>query len=186
MNHAAQRPLHRRHPLLPHLLHSTPQAQSTILHPCLPKGSTTVHAGSALEGVGDWSHCLELQRGLFDAQSGPLPLDSAASLTFFGFSYLYDRVAAIGLLDGHSVLFGNQSVTRRSIERGGASLCALDHTALASRFAAHPEGDKAHLFCGDVAYISALLASLGFRESTELTVANKLGVRRAALPPRDP
>ena len=34
--------------------------------------------------------------------------------TFYGFSYMYDRTTAIGLLDGVPKVFGEQAISRRS------------------------------------------------------------------------
>jgi len=53
-------------------------------------------------------------------------------------------------------------------------LCALDQQQTASRFHAHQDASKAHYFCGDVAYLAALLSSLGFSESYQMTMTNKI------------
>ena len=168
------------------LLVSRPQSTARpIRHPCLPQGAVLTHKGSELVGDGDWGRCLKLQQRLFDRSAAcaypscawggtyqpPLPA------SFFGFSYLYDRVAAIGLIDGHPAQYGSQSTSRAEISVGGASLCSLDATAVASRYTTHPDGSKSANFCGDVAYIAALLGAFGFSDDAKLTMTNKIQVR---------
>ena len=81
-------------------------ATKPIKHPCLPHGAKLEHKGHELVGDGDWHKCKRVQRQLFS--TGECPYASCSfggayqpSLpsTFYGFSYLYDRTAAIGLLD---------------------------------------------------------------------------------------
>lgn len=140
-----------------------------------------MHKGQTYEGDGNWAKCLKLQHKLFDVASCKHASCSFGGAyqpklptTFYGFSYLYDRVAAIGLLDGKPAVYGSQVTTRADIERAGAALCALGHSAVSERFVSHPDGSKADNFCGDVAYLSALLSAFGFAENTPLTMTNKI------------
>jgi hypothetical protein len=92
----------------------------------------------------------------------------------YGFSYLYDRTAAIGLFDGKPVLSGSQRTSRTQIERGGASLCIMEAQAIKARYRAHPDARQADQFCGDVAYIVALLEALRIAPDAELVVAKEI------------
>merc|ERR1719197_714556 len=107
-------------------------------HPCLPKGASSKHGEYSLTGDGDWHKCVKLQRLLFDTSSCTHSSCSfggayqpALPKRFYGFSYLYDRVAAIGLIDGKPAQFGHQVVTLAELQREGAKLCALDATQTA-------------------------------------------------------
>ena len=91
-----------------------------------------------------------------------------------GFSYMYDRTAAIGLLDGTPTPYGSQEMSRAQIEDKGREVCALDAAATAARFAATQDAAKSHLYCGDVAYVAALLGALGFERGDTLTMTNKI------------
>ena len=94
--------------------------------------------------------------------------------TFYGFSYLYDRTAAIGLLDHNMQQFGEQKMSIADIERAGMTLCATEQPAVASRFASHQDASKSSNFCGDVAYVTTLLSSFGFSDSYQMTMTNKI------------
>jgi len=163
------------------LLTSRHEAGKAIRHPCLPSGATMTHKGYTLEGDGDWHRCKKLQQRLFD-HSGCAhtscsfggAYQPALPKTFYGFSYLYDRVTAIGLLDGKLAQFGSQETTLADIERAGVTLCALDQAHTAARFREHQDASKSNNFCGDVAYLSALLASLGFQDDFRMTMTNKI------------
>ena len=153
-----------------------------IKHPCLPKGATLTHKSHEFVGEGDWYRCKRLQHSLFLADES-CPFASCSwggayqpklPATFYGFSYLYDRTAAIGLLDGKMQAFGEQRMTIADIERAGVELCALEHPAVEKRFAAHQDASKSDNFCGDVAYVAALLTSFGFPASHPLTMTNKI------------
>lgn len=155
------------------------------------------HKEHTLEGDGDWHRCKKLQQRLFD-HSGCAhtscsfggAYQPALPKTFYGFSYLYDRVTAIGLLDGKPAQFGSQQTTLAAIERAGVGLCALDQAHTAERFREHQDASKASNFCGDVAYLTALLASLGFQDNFEMVMTNKIKARgfaaRVGLPRRTP
>jgi len=106
-------------------------------------------------GDGDWHHCKRLLRSLFETSACPYESCSfggayqpALPRTLYGFSYLYDRTAAIGLLDGNQQTFGSQRMSVADIERSGAQLCALDPKATTERFAAH-QVPSSHTTCGD-------------------------------------
>lgn len=138
----------------------------------------------ALVGDGDWHKCKKLQRLLFDTSSCTHASCSfggayqpALPKNFYGFSYLYDRVAAIGLLDGKPAQYGSQVATIADIEKAGAALCALEQSKVAERFSSHPDAQKASNFCGDVAYLSTLLQSFGFSNTDTITMTNKIKVR---------
>jgi hypothetical protein len=156
--------------------------QGHVSHPCLPLSVKMEHDGIVLEGSGSWLECRKLQMGLFQrppcqhsscswggAYQPPLP-----AAQFYGFSYLYDRTAAIGLLDGQPAQFGSAPMSRADIDARGAELCALSAADVASRFRRHQDASKSNDFCGDVAYLSALLENFGFAEHTTLTMTNKI------------
>ena len=116
------------------------QASKPIKHPCLPKGASVTHKGHSLVGEGDWHKCKKLQRGLFDTETCPFASCSfggayqpALPKTFYGFSYLYDRTAAIGLLDHKQQPFGEQQMSLADIERAGAELCGLPRYLIMKR-----------------------------------------------------
>ena len=140
-------------------------------------------------GEGEWHRCYKLQLKLFDTSSCPhkscsfngsyqpeLPSD------FKGFSYMYDRTTAIGLLDGVPKQFGSQVMSQADIAQAGESLCALNKQQAATRFSTHQDASKSSNFCGDVAYVAALLSSLGFAPTTKLTMTNKIKVRHPPPP----
>ena len=94
-----------------------------IPHPCLPKDSTLEAQGHEFVGEGSYARCQELVTGLFDTSSCLYPSCSfngayqpPLPAKMYGFSYLYDRTAAIGLLDGHPNEFGEQRVRIRELE----------------------------------------------------------------------
>jgi apyrase/ectonucleoside triphosphate diphosphohydrolase 5/6 len=135
-----------------------------------------------LTGTGDYRQCLQLQLKLFErttctqsscsfngAYQPRLP-----GVGFKGFSYLYDRTAAIGLLDNKLMQVGSQDMSRADIDAAGETLCALDKQQTSARFSSHGDASKSANFCGDVAYISALLTALGFDPSAKLTMTNKI------------
>lgn len=153
-----------------------------IKHPCLPKGAHTItYGGHKFVGAGEWRACRALHSKLFDTSTCRY-----ASCSFggeyqpslpeklYGFSYFYDRTVAIGLLDGVSKPYGSQKLRIEDMEIAGEGLCALGERQLTDRFRKHPELDKAEQFCGDVAYISALLRALGFASESQITVTNKI------------
>ena len=157
------------------------QASKPLKHPCLPRGASMSHKGHEFIGESDWHRCKKLQRQLFDTSSCGFSSCSfggayqpALPKTFYGFSYLYDRTAAIGLLDGKQQPFGEQQMSLAEIERAGAELCALDEAATKARFATHQDASKSSNFCGDVAYLTTLLSSFGFAESYRMTMTNKI------------
>jgi len=163
------------------LLTSRREGGKAIKHPCLPAGAKMTHNDAELVGDADWHRCRKLQMRLFDRSSCAHSSCSwggayqpALPTTFYGFSYLYDRTAAIGLLDGKPAQFGSVPMARADIDEKGAALCALGEADVATRFSSHPDGPKANSFCGDVAYLSALLENFGFHEHTRLTMTNKI------------
>ncbi|EOD28131.1 hypothetical protein EMIHUDRAFT_235054 [Emiliania huxleyi CCMP1516] len=91
-----------------------------------------------------------------------------------GFSYMFDRTAAIGLLDQKPVTFGAAEMSRDDIERAAKAVCSLDQAGAAARFAATNDAAKAANFCGDTVYIAALLDALGFDERSTMTMTNKI------------
>jgi len=163
------------------VLTSRHEASRPVKHPCLPSGARMTHGDFELVGDADWTRCRKLQMRLFDRSSCPHATCSwggayqpALPATFYGFSYLYDRTAAIGLLDGKPAQFGSVPASRSDIDHHGARLCALSASDAASTFGSHPDGSKANSFCGDVAYLSALLENFGFPQDTKLTMTNKI------------
>lgn len=150
------------------------RSEKPARHPCLPKGASVEHEGVLIAGDGDWHKCLKMTSKLFvapdwsTAESPPLPGH------FYGFSYMYDRTAAIGLLDSKPQVFGSAEMSIEQIAEAGKAVCALDSAATAARFASTADAPKANNYCGDVAYIAALLEALGFERSAPLTMTNKI------------
>mmetsp|Transcript_8505 Transcript_8505/g.26673 ORF Transcript_8505/g.26673 Transcript_8505/m.26673 type:complete len:467 (+) Transcript_8505:53-1453(+) len=152
-------------------------------HPCLPIGASVAHKGNVVQGAGDYRRCKKLTKRLFDVETcsygermcsfggvyqPPLPK------RFYGFSYMFDRTAAIGLLDQKPVTFGAAEMSRDDIERAAKAVCSLDQAGAAARFAATNDAAKAANFCGDTVYIAALLDALGFDERSTMTMTNKI------------
>lgn len=132
-------------------------------------------------GDADWHRCSKLQARLFDHSgcrhsscSWGGAYQPRLPAAVYGFSYLYDRTAAIGLFDGVAAQFGSHDASRSDLIRQGAALCALGQSTLNERFKDHSEASKAVNFCGDVAYLNALLSAFGFDEHTKLTLTNKI------------
>ena len=151
----------------------------------MPKGASVAHQGRQFVGDGSWTRCQQLQAELFERSDCSYSSCSfggeyqpSLPAKFYGFSYLYDRVAAIGLLDGAPRTFGSQTARVVDLERAGEGLCALGQTQIDERFRAHPDASKAAHFCGDVAYVTTLLRSLGFGEEASLTMTNRIKVLR--------
>lgn len=132
-------------------------------------------------GEGNWQRCSRLMSRLFDTSSCPFESCSfngeyqpQLPSSFMGFSYLYDRTAAIGLIDGTPRQFGSQEMSRADIELAGSAICGLDATATATKFATTQDAAKSFNYCGDVAYVASLLGALGFDHRTKLTMTNKI------------
>ena len=53
-------------------------------------------------------------------------------------------------------------------------MCALDAEATKARFASTQDAAKSHNYCGDAAYVAALLSALGLTSRTQLTMTNKI------------
>jgi apyrase/ectonucleoside triphosphate diphosphohydrolase 5/6 len=94
--------------------------------------------------------------------------------SFFGFSYMYDRTGAIGLLDTAPAQFGSLNLSADQIEDKAKEICALDGSATRARFAAAGDASKSVNFCGDILYVSVLLEKLGFDEHKGMTMTNKI------------
>lgn len=159
----------------------SPPLEKPMKHPCLPKHATLTHKGHELKGDSDWHKCRKLMRSLFDTSKCAHASCSFGGTyqpqlpsTFYGFSYLYDRTAAIGLLDGKPAQFGTQTARIADLLAAGEALCHLDESAVAERYKGHPDSSKASNFCGDVAYLSTLLLAFGFPESYTMTLTNKV------------
>jgi hypothetical protein len=132
-------------------------------------------------GHADWHKCKKLQRSLFDTSSCPHASCSfggayqpALPSTFYGFSYLYDRTAAIGLMDGKMQTYGSATYRISDMERAGEKLCDMEAKDVEERFKVHQDASKSSNFCGDVSYLTTLLLTFGFPESHEMTVTNKI------------
>lgn len=94
--------------------------------------------------------------------------------TFHGFSYLYDRTGAIGLLDDKPATFGSQRMSGDDISDRAKIVCAMDAAETSSKFAAAGDASKSANFCGDVVYLSVLLDKLGFNDHASMTMTNKI------------
>lgn len=53
-------------------------------------------------------------------------------------------------------------------------MCGLDAEATKVRFASTQDASKSNNYCGDAAYVAALLSALGMTEKTQLTMTNKI------------
>jgi|TARA_B110001469_G_C9326463_1_gene174509 hypothetical protein len=53
-------------------------------------------------------------------------------------------------------------------------VCGLDAEATKVRFASTQDAAKSHNYCGDAAYVAALLSALGMTAKTQLTMTNKI------------
>ena len=131
-----------------------------VHHPCLPSGASTAYKGVEMVGDGDYKRCAKLIQKLFPptpcvhascsfggAYQPPLPA------VVYGFSYMYDRTAAIGLLDRKPAVFGEQSMSAADIEGGGVEVCALSAQQTAERFAGTTDAAKANNYCALYIYI---------------------------------
>ena len=87
----------------------------------MPRGATVASAsGASISGDADWDKCVRLYNKLFprnECAHGSCDFSGAyqppLTQTFYGFSYMYDRTTAIGLLDGVPKVFGEQAILRR-------------------------------------------------------------------------
>jgi len=161
--------------------HEARGVERPLKHPCLPSGATMTYKEVEMVGDGDWGRCAKLVSKLFPHT--PCPYSSCSfggayqpplPAGFYGFSYMYDRTAAIGLLDQTPKVFGSQEMSRADIAAAGAAVCALNAAQTAERFKTTQDAAKSNNYCGDVAYIAVLLEALGFDLSTKLTMTNKI------------
>jgi hypothetical protein len=173
-----------------HLGFGLDAARNTILdmvagvHPCLPNGSTTQHKGKEISGSSDYKRCKKLTKRLFEGNKECKYGKHLCSIggafqpklpkTFYGFSYLDDRTAAIGLLDGKPSTFGSVRMSRDDIEHAAKAVCALDREANTARFANTNDASKSANFCGDAVYLEVLLDALGFEDEHTMTMTNKI------------
>jgi len=159
------------------------KGKDPAVHPCLPKGATATHKGVALTGSGDHHKCKKLVKRIFhddDCVYGK-HLCSINGVyqpqlpkSFYGFSYMYDRTKAIGLLDGKPEVYGSASMSRDDIENAAKATCALDLAATTAKFVGFQDAPKSANFCGDAVYLEVLLNELGFEDDASLTMTNKI------------
>lgn len=165
-------------------------AADTAEHPCVASGHKIERkskdgAMQSFIGTGSFKDCAARYRALFDktVACGSPPCRFAGvfqpaelPVRIFGFSYLYDRTSAIGLLDGKVQEFGIQSMTIQDIEKAAEAMCSLPPSDAAARFADVEDAKKWDNFCGDAAYLAVLLEhGFGIDRSMDLTMGNKLG-----------
>ena len=161
------------------------RGKEPVTHPCLPVGATTTHKGVSISGAGDHHKCKKLTKRIFgDDDYCPFGkhmcsfkgvYQPSLPKTFYGFSYMFDRTAAIGLLDGKPTVYGTAKMSRDDIEHASKATCALDAAATTKKFAAAGDAAKSANFCGDAVYLEVLLDELGFSDDTVLTMTNKIG-----------
>lgn len=157
------------------------EAANATEHPCHPAG----HAADseALVGAGSYKECAKLYERLFNKSRCELPPCSFAGAfqpalpsSLFGFSYLYDRTSAIGLLGGAPQVFGVHTMSLEEVQRAAEALCAAPAAATRRRFEGGEDGEKWANFCGDAAYVVVLLGhGFGIDAATRLTMGNKVG-----------
>jgi len=164
---------------------------ASVEHPCLANGHTAqqkLKDGSlqSYVGTGSFDECASLYRKQFSkdlseaactvppcAIGGVFQPELPASI--FGFSYLYDRTRAIGLLDGQAEEFGIQKMTIADIEKAAQALCSSSPSEAAPRFKECEDAAKWENFCGDATYLTVLLNhGFGIARDTELTMGNKI------------
>lgn len=150
------------------------RSEKPARHPCLPKGTTVEHGGVSVAGEGDWARCLKLTTKLFADDTWSIAGMPPLPASIYGFSYMYDRTAAIGLLDSKPQTFGSVPMTIEAIAEAGKAVCGLDAEATKVRFASTQDAAKSHNYCGDAAYVAALLSALGMTAKTQLTMTNKI------------
>jgi len=160
-----------------------------MIHPCVAKGASVTHKGQTLAGSGDYKRCKKLTKAIFgdddredacEKQHGKHHCSFAGEYqppmpaSFYGFSYMYDRTGAIGLLDSMPAQFGSLKLNAHDLEKAAKDICAMDPAATTARFAAAGDASKSANFCGDVVYLGVLLDKLGFDERKTMTMTNKI------------
>lgn len=137
---------------------------------------------ASFSGSGDFPRCVALVQSIFPEAECPLAPCSIQGahqppLTgdFVGFSYMYDRTKAIGLLDDSPQMYGEQKMTIPQILAGAQRLCGLDFKTVSDRFEKHPDGSKAANFCGDAVFVAVMLErGFGFSQDAVFTMTNKI------------
>jgi len=158
-------------------------ASSALEHPCLPAGHEEQYEKQAFVGSGSYKACEALYARLFeqrhcvDSQCFDFgDAQPALPKTIVGFSYLYDRTKAIGLIDEDPQEFGVSTVSVNDIWSAAAKLCAMPPQEVKSRFTSCEDAKKWANFCGDTVYIAVLLThGFGIEPTKQLTMANKIG-----------
>eukprot|EP00927_Polykrikos_kofoidii_P034168 TRINITY_DN29001_c0_g1_i1.p1 TRINITY_DN29001_c0_g1~~TRINITY_DN29001_c0_g1_i1.p1 ORF type:complete len:452 (-),score=83.51 TRINITY_DN29001_c0_g1_i1:17-1372(-) len=166
-----------------------------VQHACLPADHTaTLSVAPAARGsprqqvpfvgTGSYAVCEKLLRKLFakDARCEAPPcsfngvFQPALPASLFGFSYLFDRTRAIGLLDGKVEEYGVQNMTVNDIRQAAIELCSSPPDVTQIRFEGCQDGARWVEFCGDVTYLAVLLEhGLGVDPAASLTMGNKVG-----------
>lgn len=130
-------------------------------HPCLPTGYQTPN--DVFVGKASFKDCEALYHHIFHdgcdnppCSINPFPVSSLQE-AIFGFSYFFDRTAAIGLLDGDFRMGGTQNMTVSDMRCAAEALCALGHLEMEARAVGCEDADKWMNFCGDVTYMIVLL-----------------------------
>lgn len=156
-------------------------------HPCVPRDHrVTLKAGKEKHlfvGTGSHEGCTVLYKELFDKAAdcpvAPCSFNGAHQpelpSAIFGFSYLFDRTRAIGLLDGQVEMFGTQAMTLHDIHEASAQLCSSEPGLVQERFASCEDAEKWANFCGDAVYMTVLLEhGFGISRAAPLTMGNKV------------
>eukprot|EP00403_Amphidinium_massartii_P041346 CAMPEP_0178454962 /NCGR_PEP_ID=MMETSP0689_2-20121128/45651_1 /TAXON_ID=160604 /ORGANISM="Amphidinium massartii, Strain CS-259" /LENGTH=440 /DNA_ID=CAMNT_0020080957 /DNA_START=267 /DNA_END=1587 /DNA_ORIENTATION=+ len=183
-----------RERVLSSLLGSAPAEYHSLLpHPCYPRGFTGViqeEPPRKFVGTGLHNECRALYMQLFHEYRGRCKerLQTTEEPSFagagfpalppkiFGFSFMYDRTGAIGLLDSSVELFGMQTMTVADIQGAAAHACGLAPQDAQARFAAAMDSERWAEFCGDATYLAVLLEQgFGIKPDLELTMGNKIG-----------
>lgn len=160
-------------------------------HPCIPDEHEAVVASGYLQhqpfiGTGSFEGCKDAFLRLFSPDapcatfsSSPCAFDKSHQpplpATVFGFSYLYDRTRAIGLLDGVIETFGTQQMTISDIESATKALCAMPSSEQMQRCKDCDDARDWLNFCGDATYLAVLLRhGFGIPPDMTLTMGNKV------------
>lgn len=150
-------------------------------HPCFPVGFRS--SDPAFIGKGSYEGCATLYLRLLNgngACDSPLCSLNRVSLpsvpdVVVGFSYFFDRTAAVGLLDSLIQMKGMQNMTINDMRSASKKMCALESGQAEDRFKDCEDADKWMNFCGDATFMVVLLEhGFGIHSNKALTMAKTI------------